>query len=376
MSKTLTQRNCAPFRYDIVGSFLRPQSLKVARAAFEQNEITADQLKEVEDTCIRELVEKQLESGLKSVTDGELRRSYWHLDFMWGFDGIEHNVLDQGYLFHGEETRPDSARVCGKIKFTHHPFLDHFKFLKSVVSDRALVRQTIPAPAQLFAELVRGENEDYLNRIYPNREELYADLTTAYHEFILALYNEGCRNLQLDDCTWGMLCDHSFRKFITKNEETHHELQQLYLKLNNDAISDLPDDLVITTHVCRGNYHSTWASSGGYESVSKTLFGQANVNAYYLEFDDDRSGDFEPLKEVSDEKLVVLGLITSKHPELEDKSTIIARIKEATQYVPLERLCLSTQCGFASTEEGNILTEEEQWKKIALVKEIADEVWG
>ena len=334
MSNTLTQRKHAPFRYDIVGSFLRPQALKSAREAFAKNEISAAQLTEVEDACIRNLVEKQLEAGLKSVTDGEFRRSYWHLDFMWGFDGIEHNTMDQGYIFHDEETRPDSARVCGKIKFTAHPFIHHFKFLKEVVGNRALVRQTIPAPSQFFAELVRADNEEHLNRIYPNREELYADLTQAYHDFILALYNEGCRHLQLDDCTWGMLCDSNFAKYFADAAGGLEQLQKLYLKLNNEAIADLPADLVVTTHVCRGNYHSTWASSGGYEPVSKTLFGKENVHGYYLEFDDDRSGDFRPLKEVSEEKLVVLGLITSKYPTPEDKSTIIARIKEASQYVP------------------------------------------
>ena len=376
MSSTFTQRKTTPFRYDIVGSFLRPETLKAARADFAQNKISAAQLAEIEDTCIGELVEKQLELDLKSVTDGEFRRSYWHLDFMWGFDGIEHNVMEHGYFFHGEETRADSARVCDKIKFTNHPFLEHFKFLKKVVGDRALVRQTIPSPSQFFAELVRGDNEQHLGHVYPNKEELYTDLTKAYHDFILALYNEGCRDLQIDDCTWGMLCDKSFWKHMASAEYDVQQLQQLYLELNNRAIANLPHDLVINTHVCRGNYHSTWATSGGYEPVAKNLFGKEKVQGYFLEFDDDRSGDFEPLKEVSDEKIVVLGLVTSKQPKLEDKSAIIARIHEAAQYIPLDRLCLSPQCGFASTEEGNILTEEEQWKKITLVKEIAEEVWG
>ncbi len=376
MCHTLSKREHAPFRYDIVGSFLRPESLKEARAAFEQNKITTEQLKEVEDACIRDLVEKQLELGLKSVTDGELRRSYWHLDFMWGFNGIEHNTMSQGYLFHGVETRPDSARVYDKIKFTHHPFLDHFKFLKSVVGDRAVIRQTIPSPSQFFTELIRAENEEYVNRIYPHREDLYTDLITAYRDFIYTLYNEGCRNLQIDDCTWGMLCDSSFVAYFKNGEEDAQLLQDLYLRLNNAVLADLPKDLIINTHVCRGNYASTWAGSGGYAPVSETLFGKENVHGYYLEFDDDRSGDFEPLKEVSDDKVVVLGLVTSKHATLENKATIISRIKEATKYVPLNRLCLSPQCGFASTEEGNLLTEEEQWNKIKLIKEIADEVWG
>lgn len=369
-------RVTAPFRADIVGSFLRPEQLKQARARFEAGEITAQQLAETEDTCIRALVEKEISAGLQSVTDGEFRRSYWHLDFMWGFEGIKHVVHEHGYFFHAEETRADSAQVCGKISFKDHPFLRHFRFLKETVNGRAALRQTIPAPAQFFAELVRGENEAHLDSVYPDREELYRDLTAAYHDFILALYAEGCRNLQIDDCTWGMLCDKSFWESMTNGAYDTQALQGLYLRLNDEAIRNLPDDLVVNTHICRGNYHSTWATSGGYAPVAETLFGNENVNAYYLEFDDERSGGFEPLASVSDNKLVVLGLITTKSPRLEDKDAVIARIHEAEQYIPLERLCLSPQCGFASTEEGNKLTEEEQWNKIALVQEIAKEVWG
>lgn len=372
---SFSKRTNAPFRFDVVGSFLRPERLKAAREQYEKGLITAAELEAAEDDCIRELVSKEIEAGLQSVTDGEFRRSYWHLDFMWGFDGIEHVLMEHGYFFHGEETRADSARVCGKISFKDHPFLKHYRFLKNLVQDKALVRQTIPAPAQFFAELVRGENEKYLNEIYPDRQVLYQDLAAAYHDFILALYQEGCRNLQLDDCTWGMLCDKNFWANMTNGEYAASDLQELYLHLNNEAIKDLPDDLVINTHVCRGNYHSTWATSGGYAPVAEKLFNQENVDAYYLEFDDDRSGDFEPLKSVSGQKLVVLGLITSKHPKLENKKNIIERIKEAAKYVPLERLCLSPQCGFASTEEGNKLTESQQWAKLRLVREIADEVW-
>ncbi len=376
MNTQFTARTAAPFRYDVVGSFLRPQALKQARKAFHKGTLTQAQLTAVEDDCIRALVEKEMELGLHSVTDGEFRRSYWHLDFMWELDGIDHVELDHGYFFHGEETRADSARVCGKIKFSSHPFIDHYKFLKKIAASRAIAKQTIPAPAQCFAELVRGENEQYLNAVYPDREALYQDLSTAYHDFILALYDTGCRSLQLDDCTWGMLCDQNFWRGMAGEGYNPQALQKLYLRLNNDAIADLPDDLTVTTHVCRGNYHSTWATSGGYEPVSETLFGGENVSAYYLEFDDDRSGDFAPLAKISGEKLVVLGLITSKYPKLEDREKIISRIHEASAYVPLDRLCLSPQCGFASTEEGNILTEEDQWAKIRLVKEIAEQVWG
>jgi len=223
---------------------------------------------------------------------------------------------------------------------------------------------------------VRAENERYLDDVYPDREELYRDLTDAYRGFILALYESGCRNLQLDDCTWGMLCDKNFWNTMAGDGYSPENLQQLYLRLNNGAIRDLPGDLTVNTHICRGNYHSTWATSGGYAPVAKTLFGGENVRAYYLEFDDSRSGDFSPLAAVSGKKLVVLGLITSKRPQLEDQEKIIARIHEASAYVPLDRLCLSPQCGFASTEEGNVLTEQEQWEKIRLIREIAEEVWG
>ena len=373
---SLTKRAHAPFRADVVGSFLRPERLKEARKQFEAGSIAKEALVRVEDDCIRELVEKEIAAGLQSVTDGEFRRSYWHLDFMWGFAGIDRVKMSRGYLFHGEETRNDSARASGKIHFEDHPFLSHYRFLKSVTGDRALTRQTIPAPAQLLAELVRGENEQSLDRVYSDREELYRDLAAAYHDFLVAIYKEGCRNVQLDDCTWGMLCDEKYWATRTNGTEDVEALKALYIRLNNAAIADLPEDLTITTHVCRGNYHSTWASSGGYAAVAEQLFAKEKVGAYYLEFDDERSGDFEPLKYVSGDKLVVLGLITTKNPKLENKEAIIQRIREAERFVPLDRLCLSPQCGFASTEEGNKVTEEEQWAKIRLVKEIAGQVWG
>lgn len=372
----LTERKTAPFRADVVGSFLRPARLKEARRQQAEGKIPLAERIKIEDECIKDLVEKELGAGLKLITDGEFRRSYWHLDFMWGFEGIDHVTMPRGYLFHDEETRADSARVSGKISFRTHPFLDHFRFVRDTVRGRAITRQTMPAPAQCLAELVRGENEKYLNAVYPDREELYRDLAGAYHDFILALYAEGCRSIQLDDCTWGMLCDRKYWETRTNGHSDIGTLKALYVRLNNAAIADLPADLTVTTHVCRGNYHSTWAASGGYATVADELFAYENVNAYYLEFDDARSGGFEPLQYVSGDKLVVLGLITSKTPKLEDKQAVIGRIREAQQYLPLDRLCLSPQCGFASTEEGNKLTEEEQWAKIRLVKEIADEIWG
>ena len=373
---SFTERTKAPFRLDVVGSFLRPDAIKEARAAYADGAISAEQLKAVEDRCITELVEKELAAGLRCVTDGEFRRSYWHLDFMWGFEGVEHIVGEHGYFFHDEETRADTGRIVAPIRFNGHPFLEHFKFLRDLVGDRAIPRQTIPAPAQFYNEMLRGTNCDSLDAVYPTREAFREDLIKAYSDFIHALYEAGCRSLQLDDCTWGMLCDTERRKALYGGQTDADAVAQLYVDLNNAVIDCVPRGMVVNTHICRGNHHSTWASSGGYAPVSKILFGQERVDGYYLEFDDERSGGFEPLADVTGDKIVVLGLITSKRPQLEDKEHIKERILEASKYVPLDRLCLSPQCGFASTEEGNKLTEEDQWKKLALIREIAEEVWG
>ncbi len=377
MSVSLTKtrnRATVPFRYEIVGSFLRPAALKDTRAQFAAGAITQAELAAVEDREITALVAKQKEVGLKAVTDGEFRRSYWHLDFFWGFDGVEHVALEHGYFFHGEETRPDSARLAGKIGFSGHPFLAHYQFLRDIAGDDVVVRQTLPAPAQFYAELVRGENAKEIAKYYPDREELYRDISAAYHRAMLAFYQLGCRNLQLDDCTWGMLCDQKFWSTMAGNGYDVQALQELYLRLNNDALAGLPADLTVTTHVCRGNYHSTWATSGGYQPVAETLLARANVSAFYLEFDTERAGGFEPLRHVPANKSVVLGLFSSKTGALEDKAVILDRIKEAAQYLSLDRICLSPQCGFASTEEGNILTEAEQWDKLRFIKGIADEL--
>ncbi|MGM0238948.1 5-methyltetrahydropteroyltriglutamate--homocysteine S-methyltransferase [Enterococcus sp. AZ103] len=367
---------CKVNRYEIVGSFLRPEVLKEARAAFEAKEITQNELTEVENTEIKKLVEKQKAADLNVFSDGEFRRSYWHLDFFWGLNGVEHNVRDQGYLFQGEETRADSARLDGKIAFNpEHPVFEEFSFLTELVPAEK-IRHSIPAPAQLHSELVRGDNADKIAEFYDEEEDLYQDIAKAYRETILHLYELGARQIKLDDCTWGMIADENYSKTKYAEGFDLEALKKLYVRLNNDAIVDLPEDLSITTHVCRGNYHSTWAASGGYEAVGETLFGQENADAFFLEYDDDRSGDFAPLRNLPADKKVVLGLITSKNGQLEDKQTIIDRIKEASQYVSLDRISLSPQCGFASTEEGNILTEEDQWKKLQLVKEITEEIWG
>lgn len=365
----------APFTFDIVGSFLRPAYLKEGRADYTAGKITKDELKAIEDKAITELVAKQKAIGLPVITDGEFRRSWWHLDFMWGLQGVVKKIIDQGYTFHDETTRPETAGLTGKISGTNHPFVEHFKFVKALEDDTVTARQTIPAPAQFLAELKRADNVAKTKEIYPNDDELIADIGAAYQQVIADLYAAGCRNVQFDDCTWGMFCDTEYWKKRQQADVSIEALANQYVAVNNLAIAHKPADLAITTHVCRGNYHSTWAAQGGYGPIAPYLFAQENVDAYYLEFDDDRSGDFAPLQYVNAPKKVVLGLITTKNPKLEDKETIIKRIHEATQYVPLERLCLSPQCGFASTEEGNKLTEEEQWKKLELVRDIAKDVW-
>ena len=366
----------SPFRYDYVGSFLRTEPVKQARADFADGKIDAQRLRAIENEEITKLVAKQKELGYHGITDGEFRRSYWHLDFMWGFQGIEHIELDHGYFFHGEETTHGSIAVSGKISGENHPFVEDYKFLKQFEDENTVARQTMPAPAQLLAELFREDNGRNTVKFYPDEEELLQDIAKAYRRVIADLYAAGCRNIQFDDCTWGMLCDQGYRDFCAKEGISVEDIAEKQLRLNNLALEGRPADLTVTTHVCRGNYHSTWASSGGYEPVGKYLFARENVDAFYLEFDDERSGGFEPLRFVAEGKKVVLGLITSKSPKLENKQQIIARIHEAAQFVPLENLCLSPQCGFASCEIGNKLTEDEQWAKLKLVKEIADEVWG
>ncbi len=366
----------APFRFDIVGSFLRPEELKTARREFSEGKITEKELKEVEDRAIEELIAKQKQAGLPVITDGEFRRSWWHLDFMWGLNGVEKVECKQGYQFNDEETRAESCAVIGKITGENHPFVEHFKFVKTFEDETVTARQTIPAPAQFLAELQRNTGKNPTSAVYPDEEVLIQDIAAAYRQVILELYEAGCRNVQLDDCTWGMFCDTRYWEERQQKAVNLQTIAKQYVIVNNLAVAELPEDLVVTTHVCRGNYHSTWASRGGYGPIAPILFDKENVEAFYLEYDDERSGNFEPLKYVSGDKKVVLGLITTKSPVLENKEEVISRIREAEQYVPLERLCLSPQCGFASTEEGNCLTEEEQWKKLELVREISEEVWG
>ena len=364
-----------PFRYDYVGSFLRPEALKNARADFENGKISEDELHKIEDQCILDLVKKQKETGYHVITDGEFRRATWHLDFMWGFNGVEHHKTEKGIAFHGEPALIDDTYLVGKISAGHHPFVDHFKFVKALEDENTVAKQTIPAPAQFFLQMIVPDNLESTRTFYPTDEELIADIAKAYQKVIRDLYDAGCRNLQFDDCSWGLCMSDEENENKEVNDYIKGTMEQL-LAVNNLALENKPEDLVVTTHVCRGNYHSTFFSSGAYDPIAETLFSRENVDAYYLEYDDERSGGFEPLQYVPDHKKVVLGLITTKSPALEDKEEVIARIHEAAKYVPLDRLYLSPQCGFASCEIGNKLTEEEQWAKLQLVREIAEEVWG
>ncbi len=365
-----------PFRYDYVGSFLRPENLKDARKKYQNKEITFEELTNVENEEITKLVQKQKELGFHVITDGEFRRSTWHLDFMWGFDGITHTQTKTGLPFKGEAAMIDDTYLTGKLNYKgHHAFIDHFKFIKQFEDKNTVAKLTIPAPAQFLEQLIMPFARENTMKYYNNDEEVIDDLIKCYGSFINDLYESGCRNLQFDDCSWGLLVDSSALKMFKTDFLGLDKIKQLFVDVNNKVILNAPEDLVINTHICRGNFHSTYASSGAYDGVSKYVLAQEAVNAFYLEFDDERSGGFEALKNVPLNTYVVLGLITTKSPVLEDKETVINRIKEASKYHPLDKLCLSPQCGFASCEIGNKLTEDEQWAKLRLVKEIAQDVW-
>ena len=316
----------APFRADVVGSYLRPAELKAAREDFAAGKIDAAALKSVEDKAIPELVAKQKAAGLHVITDGEFRRGWWHFDFMWGFNGVDHAAAAHRVAFHDEVTPADTATVTGRISGENHPFVEHFKFVKQFEDENTVARQTMPSPAQTRFVLTGNAAAYPYDEFYKNDDELTADIVAAYRQVIADLYAAGCRNVQFDDCTWTRLCDASVRERLGWSDEDALRLQQENLDVINAVIADQPDDLVINTHVCRGNFHSTWLSSGGYAPVAAKLFGEENVDAYYLEFDDDRSGDFAPLAEVSGDKKVVLGLITSKKPDLEDPDTMLVRM--------------------------------------------------
>ena len=367
----------APFRLDHVGSFLRPERLKEARAKFNAGEINAEELERVENEEIIALIEKEKELGLKSVTDGEFRRAFWHLDFLENLDGVELVEVEHfSVQFKDKDVKPKTLRIVGKVDFSEdHPFVKHFKFLKEHAGDTP-VKLTIPSPSMLhLITQVREKNYVPIERYKDNEALFYDDVVAAYRKALQCFYDLGCRNIQLDDTSWGEFCALDKREAYEARGFDLEKIARDYVDVLNRVIEWKPEDLVVNMHICRGNFRSTWFSSGGYEPVAKTLFGHCRVDGFFLEYDSDRAGDFTPLRYIKDQK-VVLGLITSKSGDLEDKDEVIARIKEASQYVPLEQLCLSPQCGFSSTEEGNILTIEAQWDKLKLIDEIVREVWG
>lgn len=365
-----------PFRYDFVGSFLRPEALKKARLDFAAGTLDEAGLKAVEDETILDLIRKQKELGYHVITDGEFRRATWHLDFMWAFDGITHAPTKTGLPFAGEAAMIDDTWVIGKVKYKgQHPFLDHFRFVKAQEDENTVAKLTIPAPAQFLAQFDMAFSWPTTHKIYGDEKELIEDIVAAYQAFLKDLYAAGCRNLQLDDCTWGMLVDPHRFEFFGTDQAGIDAICEKYVAINNAVIDGTPEDMYVNTHVCRGNFHSTYAASGGYDGVAKFLLQNEHVDAFYLEYDTERAGGFEPLDFVPEGKKVVLGLITTKTPELENKKHVIFRIQQASTHLPLDRLCLSPQCGFASCEIGNKLTEEQQWNKLKLVREIADEVW-
>ena len=366
----------APFRLDHVGSFLRPERLKEARAKFNDGEITVEELERVENEEIIALIEKEKELGLKSVTDGEFRRAFWHLDFLENLDGVELVEVDHfSVQFKDKDVKPKTLRIVGKVDFyENHPFVKHFKFLKEHAGDTP-VKLTIPSPSMLhLITQVREKNYVPIERYKDNEALFFDDVVEAYRKALQCFYDLGCRNIQLDDTSWGEFCALDKREAYEARGFDLEKIARDYVDVLNRVIEWKPEDLVVNMHICRGNFRSTWFSSGGYEPVAKTLFGHCRVDGFFLEYDSDRAGDFTPLRYIKDQK-VVLGLITSKSGDLEDKDEVIARIKEASQYVPLEQLCLSPQCGFSSTEEGNILTIEAQWDKLKLIDEIVHEVW-
>jgi 5-methyltetrahydropteroyltriglutamate--homocysteine methyltransferase len=368
----MTAKTTAPFRADQVGSLLRSARLKEARQRREAGTLDAAGLKAVEDEEIRKLIKRQEEIGLQGITDGEFRRAWWHFDFLGGLDGVEMVAVEHGIKFAGVETKAQAPRVTGKIGFSGHPMLEHFKFLKANTSGTP--KMTIPGPSMLH---YRGGRKMINMGLYPDMEGFYHDLGLAYAAAVKAFYEAGCRYLQLDDISFAYLCDPEQRAMLAARGDVPEKQAEIYAGMVRTALKDKPDDLAITMHLCRGNFRSTFVASGGYEPIADLLFNTMPVDGYFMEWDSERAGGFEPLRFLpKGRKNVVLGLVTSKTGELENKDAIKRRIDEAAKFAALEQLCLSPQCGFASTEEGNVLAEEQQWAKLGMIVETAREVWG
>jgi len=350
---------------------LRTRPLKEARARHEKGEISTTELKTIEDREIAAAIRKQEEIGLRAVTDGEFRRAFWNYDFLGELPGVEAYLGERKIKFHGVNPKPMMLRVIGKLgTFTGHPMLDHFKFVREHA--KATPKMTIPSPSSLHFRYGRDAVPE---AIYPDMTDFYRDLGQTYRLALRAFADVGCRYLQLDEVNFAYLCDPKLRAQVAGRGEDPEKLPSVYASMINAAMADVPPDMTIAMHLCRGNFQSTFVASGGYEPVAEILFNTINVHGYFLEYDSDRAGGFEPLRFVPKGKTVVLGLITSKSGRLESREELKRRVDEATKYAPLEQLCLSPQCGFASTEEGNILSEEEQWAKLAMMVELAEEIW-
>jgi 5-methyltetrahydropteroyltriglutamate--homocysteine methyltransferase len=366
-------RTAPPFRADHVGSLLRPRELQAARAAWKAGTLSLDALRQVEDRCIEAAIRKQEEIGLRAVTDGEYRRAYWHYDFVSGLDGVEIYEPEQKIRFNNNIPLPHALRVTGRIAWSKPVMLDHYRFLANHVHS-AMPKQTIPSPSVVH---FRGGRRAIDQTAYPTLEPFFADLGEAYHKAVGAFAEAGCRYLQIDEVNIAYLCDPDQIAALRARGEHVEGLLGIYAAMLNRAIEGKPPGMTISMHLCRGNFRSSWVAKGGYEPVAEALFNQIDADAYFMEYDTDRAGGFEPLRFVPrGRKVVALGLVTTKAGALESKDELKRRIEQAAKFLPLEQLALSPQCGFASTEEGNTLTEEEQWAKLRLCVEVAREVWG
>jgi 5-methyltetrahydropteroyltriglutamate--homocysteine methyltransferase len=373
----MSARTKPPFRADHVGSLLRPPELLKAREDHAAGKIDDAELKGVEDAAIREAVQMQKDAGLSDATDGEFRRHSWHMDFIYSLGGVSQVKGESIHVAFRDEKgeydyAPPAMRVDGKVELKDTIFGDAFKFLRDTANG-VTPKLTIPSPSMVH---YRGGNSSIDQDVYPDMDQFWADLASAYNDEMHRLYDLGCRYLQLDDTSLAYINDPAQREHILAIGGDPEHLHEQYIANINRAIADRPDDLAITTHMCRGNNQSMWVAEGGYDFVADALFNNLEVDGFFLEYDDERSGTFEPLRFVPKGKAVVLGLITTKRPELEDKDMLKRRIEEASKYVDVDQLCLSPQCGFSSTVEGNKLTRDDQAAKLRLVVETADEVWG
>ena len=357
-----------PFRADQVGSLLRPKELSDARRNFKEGKLEATALKEIEDRSIREAIAKQESVGLESITDGEFRRDWWHLDFMSQLDGVT-SVANPGPKFGGTGEQPPIPSVTGKVACSKPIMVNDFSYLKQ--NTRQTAKFTMPSPAMLH---LRGGRSSISKEVYPDLDAFWVDTSAAWARAIRHLADAGCTYLQLDDVSFSYLCDPKIQDTCRKNGDDPAQLPRTYADAVTNALKNRPAGMTVTMHTCRGNFKSSWVASGGYESVAEAMF-SCDVDAFFMEFDSERAGGFEPLRHLPKGKKVVLGLVTSKSPALEEKDFIKRRIEEAGKYVPLENLCLSPQCGFSSTHHGNSLTEDEQWRKLERIVEIARQVW-